>query len=200
MLYTGDSRTASINPPDDATGVLTHAGAAFDVDEHNGRSVVIIDGNAAGNIYTIDDTAAQSVTCTGDNLFSDGVRSGDAFKVFYNLKNTSAHTHDGVDSYLGTMAKIKVGTYTGDGAQDQGIAGVGFTPTVVLLCADDGAGGDSGYIKISGMGTSALASASGAVIANHLISLDADGFSVDDNAADDHPNTNGQGYVYVAWR
>ena len=94
-FYTGDSGTATQEPTET---VLTDSGAAYDVDEHNGRSLVMIDGLADGNIYTIDDTAAQTVTCTGDTLLADGVRSGDAYKIFYNLKNTTAHTHNDVDS------------------------------------------------------------------------------------------------------
>ncbi len=94
-FYTGDSGTATENPTET---VLTDGNAAHDADEHNFRSLVIIDGLAAGNIYEIDDTAATTLTCTGDTLLADGVRSGDAYKIFYNLKHLTAHTHDGVDT------------------------------------------------------------------------------------------------------
>lgn len=97
-FYTGDDGTATSDPPNDTTGILTDTGATYDVDEHNGRSLVMIDGLAAGNVYTIDDTTATTLVCTGDNLYADGVRQNDAYKVFYNLKHTSAHTHDDVDS------------------------------------------------------------------------------------------------------
>ena len=95
MLYTGDSGTATENPTET---VLTDGNAAYDADEHDGRSLVIIDGLAAGNIYEIDATAATKLTCTGDTLLADGVRSGDAYKIFYNLKHATAHTHDNIDS------------------------------------------------------------------------------------------------------
>jgi len=95
----GFTGTASTNPPNDTTGILTHAGAAQSVDEHNGRTLVITSGLARGNFYTIDDTAAQTITCTGDNLYSDGVRSGDYFEIFYDIKtNADGHDHDGVNS------------------------------------------------------------------------------------------------------
>ena len=103
--YTGDKGSATENPSET---VLTDDGAAYDVDEHNGRSLVIIDGLAAGNIYTIDDTAATTLTCTGDTLLADGVRSGDEYKIFFNLKNTSAHTHDDVDSAIVVLADNQV--------------------------------------------------------------------------------------------
>ena len=96
---TGDTGSATSDPPNDATGVLTDTGAAYDVDEHNGRTLIITSGNAVGNIYTIDDTTATTLVCTGDNLYSDGVRSGDDYEVFYDLLvNKDGHDHDGTNS------------------------------------------------------------------------------------------------------
>jgi hypothetical protein len=105
VLYTGQSGTATENPAEET---LTDGGAAYGVDEHNGRSLAIIDGNAAGNIYTIDDTTATTLVCTGDTLLTDGVLSGDAYKIFYDLKNTDAHDHDGVNSSLATLPDGKI--------------------------------------------------------------------------------------------
>jgi len=103
LFSDGFTGTASANPPDDNTGVLTHAGAAQVVDEHNGRTLIITSGNAVGNFYTIDDSAAQTLTCTGDNLYSDGVRSGDDFEILYDIKaNADGHDHDGVNSKAAT--------------------------------------------------------------------------------------------------
>lgn len=99
LLGTGDSGSATSDPPDNTTGVLTNTGAAYDVDEHNGRTLLITSGNARGNIYTIDDTAATTITCTDDNLYSDGVRSGDDYAVLFDVKvNTDGHDHDDVNS------------------------------------------------------------------------------------------------------
>jgi len=97
-FYTGDSGTATSDPPDDTTGVLTDTGASYAVDEHNGRSLLITSGTAKGFIYTIDDTTATTLVCTSDNLYDDGLRSGDEYLVMYNLKNTLAHNHDGANS------------------------------------------------------------------------------------------------------
>jgi|GEM_PF-2017095 len=106
----GFTGTASANPPNDTTGVLTHAGAAQGVDEHNGRTLVITSGLARGNFYTIDDTAAQTITCTGDNLYSDGVRSGDYFEIFYDIKtNADGHDHDGVNAKGAYVADAAIG-------------------------------------------------------------------------------------------
>lgn len=202
--YTGDSGTATSNPPNDATGVLTDTGAAYDADEHNGRSLVMIDGTAAGNIYTIDDTTATTIVCTGDNLYSDGVRSGDAYKVFYNLKNTVGHTHDGVDSSKEQMCHIDVDTYTGDGGSDPGtgaaqaITGVGFAPQIVKIIVQDQADSEL-YQRITGMVADYSQNMSDAGFDQYSInSLDADGFTVDDSNTDDHPNKNGETYLYIA--
>lgn len=135
MLYTGTGGTATSDPPDDTTGYFYDTAAGWADDEHNGRSLVIIDGLAAGNIYTIDDTddANDRLVCTGDNLYADGVRSGDKYKIFYNLKHTSSHTHDGVDSAEPVLAdasvtQAKLKTSTGSVSRTTGGAGVYTIP------------------------------------------------------------------------
>ena len=101
LLGTGDSGSATSDPPDNTTGVLTDTGAAYDVDEHNGRTLLITSGTARGNFYTIDDGAATTLSCTDDNLYSDGVKSGDYYAILYDLKvNTDGHDHDGANSKL----------------------------------------------------------------------------------------------------
>lgn len=98
---TGTSGTATSDPPNDTTGYFYDTGAGFVDDEHNGRTLVITSGSAKGNFYTIDDTVAASdyVACTDDNLYADGVRSGDDYIILYDLKaNTDGHDHDGVNS------------------------------------------------------------------------------------------------------
>lgn len=107
LLDTGDSGSATSDPPNDTTGVLTDTGASYDVDEHNGRTLVITSGTAKNTIYTIDDTTATTIVCTGDNLYAAGVRSGDTYKVFYDLKvNTDGHNNDGVNSAALQSASI----------------------------------------------------------------------------------------------
>ena len=98
MFYTGDDGSLTADPPDSTVGTITDSAGGYAVDEYNGCVVVITSGTAEGNIYQIDDTTATTLVCTGDNLYSDGVRSGDTYKVFFDLKNTHGHAHDGIDS------------------------------------------------------------------------------------------------------
>ena len=100
---TGDDGTATSNPPDDTTGVLTDSAGGYDVDEYNGCTLLMTSGTARGNFYTIDDTTATTLICTGDNLYSAGVRSGDYYVVLYDIKvNTDGHDHDDVNAKLVT--------------------------------------------------------------------------------------------------
>lgn len=96
--YTGDAGTLTSNPPNNTTGVATDAAGGFATNEHNGRRLFFITGHAKGNIYTIDDTTGTTLVCAGDNLYADGVRSGDKYRVFYNVERGLAHNHDGVNS------------------------------------------------------------------------------------------------------
>jgi hypothetical protein len=98
---TGVTGQVDSNPTNDTTGDMVDAGASFADDEHNGRTLMITSGNAIGNLYTIDDTVAadDAVYCTGDNLYSDGVRADDYYEIFYDLLvNTDGHNHDNVNS------------------------------------------------------------------------------------------------------
>ncbi len=195
MLYTGDSGTATENPSET---VLTDGNAAYDADEHDGRSLVIIDGLAASNIYEIDATAATTLTCTGDTLLADGVRSGDAYKIFYNLKNTSAHTHNGVDSDRSSLALAKTGTYTGNGSTGQAITGIGFAPKYVAIWIHPVSATAQKYEKVDqSWGDYAINVFGHAAALNLINTLDADGFTVDDAGTDAHPNKNNQVYDYL---
>ena len=104
--------------------------------------------------------------------------------------------------------KIKSGTYTGDGTTSMPVTGVGFKPKYLKIWTretvdgttvtafettdvinDDNAAG--GAYKILGAGVHSFET-------NHIVSLDTDGFTVDDNGADSHPNKLGRVYNYLA--
>lgn len=126
---TGDSGSATEDPPDDATGVLTDSGASYAVDGHNGRTLLITSGNAKGNLYTIDDITATTIVCTGDNLYSDGVRDEDTYKIFYDVKvNADGHDHDGINSKSAVLSKGRSHIFSGTAHWDTNAAVSTWTP------------------------------------------------------------------------
>ena len=112
------------------------------------------------------------------------------------------------DSGTGTLhgAYIKTGTYTGDGAVSQAITGVGFRPKYVKIvphfAVDTTYSGTGPWsvLKTDTMDTQ-FSEANWGVGAgirdNMIISLDADGFTVDDDGSDNDPNKNGRVYDYI---
>lgn len=88
--------------------VLTDTGN-FVASAHVGRTLVIISGSAKGNMYTIDANDANSLTCTGDNLETDGVAAADVYLILHDVKvNADGHDHDGVNS-----KRVILGDYGG---------------------------------------------------------------------------------------
>jgi len=107
LAGTNITGSATSNPPNDTTGWLTDTASAWTDDLHNGRTLLMTSGLAIGNMYTIDDTVASTdrLVCTGDNLYSDGVRSGDTYLILYDVKaNLTGHDHDGINSPNVTLA------------------------------------------------------------------------------------------------
>lgn len=123
---------------------------------------------------------------------------------------TASEWNEGVNNdafFKANSANITTGTYTGDGTESQSITGVGFEPKYVKIwpretgsandtvyettdtIIDDNATNDQSWRHLSGGGHDTRA--------NKIISLDSDGFTVDDAGADNHPNANGQVYNYV---
>ena len=101
----------------------------------------------------------------------------------------------------------KTGTYTGDGTESQAITGIGFLPKALFITERRTSGGDAvdPYFVTNEIVDD---NASGGVIdlgnskfeTDKVLSLDADGFTVDDNGSDEHPNESGTIYNYYAVR
>jgi len=117
----------SENPPDDSTGVLSCSDCEFVVDALIEYEVVITSGTANTYRYTIDDNEATTIECTGDNLYSDGVRSEDTFLI---------HSTVNESSYSNEVYTI----YCGDNVCDAGecIAGCTGDCSVVDCCGIEG--------------------------------------------------------------
>lgn len=142
----------------------------------------------------------------------DGTRAytgtGDGFKDEDNMASDSATavaSQQSIKAYADTFAKIKTGSYTGNGAESHAITGVGFAPKYVYIfqritthetavapfmttpeIVDDHANG--GCIAFSGWPI---------FLIDAIISLDADGFTVDDGGDNDHPNKSTIVYNYL---
>lgn len=92
-----------------AEEILTDTGQAYDVDLHINHTLLITSGDAIGNMYTIDDNAATTLTCTGDTMVTDGVAINDTFAILYDMKvNADGHDHDGDNSKEAVLAKGRV--------------------------------------------------------------------------------------------
>ena len=107
LFSEGSTGTVTTTP---TTGMLVDANAGFATGEHIGRSVLIVDGDAKGLFYTIDKTSsAESIHCSSGNLASDGVTSGDKYRIFFDLKqNLDGHDHDGINSKSPVLADAVV--------------------------------------------------------------------------------------------
>lgn len=110
----------------------------------------------------------------------------------------------------GDVPRMKFGSYTGDDSESQAITGLGFRPRYLKI---------NRRHTVSGQGTDtyetteviiddhvdgmAITHREGATpphasIANRIKSLDADGFTVDDDGSNEHPNKLSTEYNYMA--
>jgi len=89
--------------------VLTDTAQSYDADTHINHTLLITSGDAIGNMYTIDDNDATTLTCTGDTMVTDGVEVGDTFAILYDMKvNQDGHDHDGDNSKEAVFSKGRV--------------------------------------------------------------------------------------------
>ena len=102
-------------------------------------------------------------------------------------------------------AMLKTGTYTGDGTEGQGITGVGFQPKYVKIWAHPVSEANTQiHEKLDqtwgdyDINHSTTATSEHKSFDNRINSLDADGFTVDDDAANLPPNTDTVTYDYLA--
>lgn len=113
------------------------------------------------------------------------------------------------DAVTKRFVRIKTGTYEGDGEESHAITGVGFEPKVVWVFEHVTAESNINlYLKtdqfdteyaLRMLSTSGGSTSNFRLLDNRLISLDSDGFTVDDDGSDQHPNKDGQAYDYIAF-
>lgn len=101
------------------------------------------------------------------------------------------------------LCRIMTGTYTGDGTISQSITGIGFTVKFVYIVPYLETASDDWPIYLRW--TTFFGDLSAEhwtnqtnLLASAIISLDSDGFTVDDRGTNQHPNKSDQLYAYVA--
>lgn len=124
-----------------------------------------------------------------------------------NLLALDQHAHGGSAGDGATLNLSKTGSYTGDGSVSLAITGVGFTPAYVRIwekATVDGTAVSAWETTTEMIDDLALHGATleeggGGInlFDNRIISLDTDGFKVDDDSADGGPNTSGKVYNYL---
>ena len=120
--------------------------------------------------------------------------------------NMNTYLRDNLADLDSRKVEAKSGEYTGDGTTSYAITGVGFQPVYVKIWQQFASGACNSYETTTTMidddATGAafkhVAGGTHAIINNAIISLDADGFTVDDGGADLIPNADGAVYNYLA--
>lgn len=140
------------DPPDQANSYIEDAdptvGSINRADKFNGLTLLMLDGDAEGNLYKITDTdATNKRIVVAENLYDEGVREGDSYQVL-------GHRHDEIDSLAAVVsANIAKSLHTSSGT---------FTPTKtgtykVTVVGGGGQGGGNGSSYHAGGGGGACA-------------------------------------------
>jgi hypothetical protein len=162
--------------------------------------------NAAG--------AAKTTLATDSTLlaFDTTIPAANSFSVA-SSSTGSAVVAARRDHVHGTPApaQIATGTYTGDGTTSMAVTGVGFAPKWLMVAfrnEGEAAGASVGWLITTD--TIIDDNASGMALRwsgdtesyqyriDAIIALGTDGFTVDDDGSDRHPNKNGSVYNYTA--
>jgi len=199
------------NAPTEGTNnyaLLVEAGATrLDGELEFGNGVAVVAGNysvqrdadGTNQLHLNVPTGAKfefSVNDVAQMLMGASTLTGNVVGTGASQVSAGNHTHSG-------FAQIDVGTYTGDGATSQAITGVGFTPKYVRIWERETSGAVVVYettttiIDDDAQGAAVLISTLN-VNSSAIIALGSDGFTVDDNGSDAHPNKNSQVYNYLA--
>jgi len=107
-----------------------------------------------------------------------------------------------MEALAASVARIKIGTYDGDGNATKAISGIGIAPDGVIVIPMEN-NDRNVSCRVEGMvGTNAKNFATSQVQADCIRSLDATGFTVGDgtgNVATANMNASGDEYWYIAW-
>ena len=196
-LATGVSGTLPVGNGGTGATALTANGALIG----NGTSAIAsVDMSTKGGLLVGDGSGNPSVLAVGgtdDHVLT--VDSGETTGMKWAAASAGAST--------------AYGTYTGDGTTSKAITGTGFTVKFVeiweeISTSGGAALGEYGLSKTMvnyDDGSSALLTLTNRNVSNnwaalddHINALGSDGFTVDDDGIDTHPNKNGQVYFWRA--
>ena len=98
-------------------------------------------------------------------------------------------------------ASIATGTYTGNGANNRQITGLGFTPLFLIIYQHQAAASMYTFVNHDDFGAWDTLRVSGETFYDdgNISTIIADGFEVNNNEATDWANINGKEYYWVAW-
>lgn len=175
----------------------------LDITKPDGDSepVAVLDDYIREVKEAIAETFAVEHHLTGEHKILSGNTSarpvfGKANRLYNNaeLKAIQRDTGSAWETLIEYGPKFKVGTYTGDGASNKAITGVGFEPTWLQVVPLTGS--NPSYIKTSDMASGNSHKVDAASTATDGIdTLDEDGFTLDAAA-----NVNTVVYQYLAIR
>jgi len=145
-----------------------------------------------GHLQSSDIPAKSVIVCAYN-------KSGDYFDL------VSRTVRDTVNN----RARVKTGTYTGDGSTSLAITGLGFPPIYVKIVTRRTGDGAVATVmetwdvvndnNASGGGIEYSSSGAVSFQTGYFRSLDADGFTVGDSGNDSDPNANGVNYDWIAF-
>ena len=193
------SRTS--DPVSPKEGTFWHRSDTNDIRFHVNGTITILPltiGDMTVDIY-------DPTTVAADAFSMDSMVETVTSKVLTEFERAK------IAALTGLEAKIKSGTYLGDDTTANAITGVGFQPIYVKVWRREVGSGvivevfetstDIIDDNTSGMSIDMTGTMTGKrpeSIIDAIISLDADGFTVDDGGSDSHPNTSGVIYNYLA--
>ena len=120
----------------------------------------------------------------------------------YGGSDPTVHGHSSEE--IEDFVHMKTGSYVGDGTNSQAITGVGFQPKYLKIWQHVTSEGNYRVFEKMDQSWGDYAmfyyrpAVGQSTYDNNINSLDADGFTVDDDGTDSHPNMNGVTYDYLA--
>lgn len=154
----------------------------------------------------VDQHHAQAHSLASHSSEAHSELTGVTSDLHHAQAHQATHVSGGADP-ITAMARIKTGTYTGDGATSQAITGVGFSPKLVMIWQErtsETVGTRLTLTTDTMVGDIAAGAAWSSrdsdtdILDNKIIALGSDGFTVDDDGVNLDPNVSGQVYNYLA--